>query len=282
MYNAPRGQKTASGRGTEFFDVFDEELGGGRPPPLPEVAGSQARVLRRTVEQIIESFVPVQMIDVPVPQSSMGGVLDQILQCTAEMVPEEVILVIEVPKISSLLCPPPRRVIPFGAVGGAVGGSADAALVCRNGSRLEGLFEARTSTYYRRPGGSWRGWCSWRSSRFSCWTEFISAFGADRRNSCSSGLWWRWCSWRSSRFSPRTGLNSGLWSRSLTFQLAEVFQILSLAWVLLPHRVVYGTMQMRMLQGFFALFPGRKKCEVGLALGVGTAPRVEPIHAASL
>ena len=83
MYNAPRGQKTASGRGTEFFDVFDEEFGGGRPPPLPEVAGPQARVLRRTVEPIIESFVPVQMIDVPVPQSSMGGVLDQILQRTA-------------------------------------------------------------------------------------------------------------------------------------------------------------------------------------------------------
>ena len=57
----------------ELFDVFDEELGGGRPPPLPEVAGPQARVLRRTVEPIIESFLPVQMIDVPVPQSAMGG-----------------------------------------------------------------------------------------------------------------------------------------------------------------------------------------------------------------
>ena len=50
-----------------------------------------------------------------------------------------------------------------------------------------------------------------------------------------------------------------LWSRSLTFHLAEVFQILSLARVLLPHRVVYGTMQMRILQGFFELFPVRKK-----------------------
>ena len=34
-------------------------------------------------------------------------------------------------------------------------------------------------------------------------------------------------------------------------------------------------------QGFLALFPGGKKCEVGSALGVGTAPRVEPIHAGS-
>ena len=68
QYNAPRGQKTTRGREAEFFDVFDEELGGGRPPPLPEVAGPQARVLRRTVEPIIESFVPVPMIDVTVPR----------------------------------------------------------------------------------------------------------------------------------------------------------------------------------------------------------------------
>ena len=27
QYNAPRGQKTASGREAEFFDIFDEELG---------------------------------------------------------------------------------------------------------------------------------------------------------------------------------------------------------------------------------------------------------------
>ena len=77
QYNAPIGQKTASGREAEFFDVIDEELGGGRPPPLPKVAGPQALVLRRTVEPIIESFVPVPMIDVPVPQmvDQLSGVL---------------------------------------------------------------------------------------------------------------------------------------------------------------------------------------------------------------
>ena len=33
-------------------------------------------------------------------------------------------------------------------------------------------------------------------------------------------------------------------------------------------------------EGFFRTFPKNlKKCEVGFALGVGTAPRVEPIHA---
>ena len=73
-----------------------------------------------------------------------------------------------------------------------------------------------------------------------------------------------------------------LWSTSLTFQLVGVSLIFSRDRVLLPHRVVCMTMRMRILQGFFALFPVRKKCEVGLALGVGTAPRVKPIHAASL
>ena len=53
QYNASRGQKTASGREAEFFYVFDEEVGGGRPPPLPEAAGPQAWVPRRTVEPII-------------------------------------------------------------------------------------------------------------------------------------------------------------------------------------------------------------------------------------
>ena len=38
--------------------------------------------------------------------------------------------------------------------------------------------------------------------------------------------------------------------------------------------------QMSLAKGFFRTFPqNKKKCEVGLALGVGTAPRVEPIHA---
>ena len=36
------------------------------------------------------------------------------------------------------------------------------------------------------------------------------------------------------------------------------------------------------VEGFFSHFsPNYKKCEVGLALGVGTAPRVEPIHPGS-
>ena len=61
---------------------------------------------------------------------------------------------------------------------------------------------------------------------------------------------------------PRNAFLSGLWSISLTLFQVEVFLVL-----------------MSLVKGFFALFPKIKKCEVGLALGVGTAPRVEPIHA---
>ena len=94
--NAPRGQKTASDREADFFDVFDEELGGGRPPPLLDMAGPQARV-RRAVEKT-EDFAPmVQIFDAPVPQ-----VVDQPMDVLTRFdipVPEQVI---EVPKIS---CP---------------------------------------------------------------------------------------------------------------------------------------------------------------------------------
>ena len=95
-HNAPRGQKTASGRGTEFFDVFDEELGGGRPPPLPEVAGPQAQVLQRTVESIVDAVPLVPLLDDPVPQTVEQ--LQDVLQFFDRLsaVPEPVI---KVPKI---------------------------------------------------------------------------------------------------------------------------------------------------------------------------------------
>ena len=60
-------------------------VGGGRPPSLVEVR-QQDRVPRHSVEQIIENFVQVQILDGRVPQSSMAGVQDQILQRTAELV----------------------------------------------------------------------------------------------------------------------------------------------------------------------------------------------------
>ena len=63
----------------------------------PEVAGPQARVLRRKVEPIIESFVPVPMIDVPVPQ--MVDQLSEVVKffVTLPVVAEQVV---EVPTIT--------------------------------------------------------------------------------------------------------------------------------------------------------------------------------------
>ena len=281
MHNAPRGQKTASGRGTEFFDVFDEELVGGRPPPLPEVAGPQARVLRRTVEPIIESFVPVQMIDVPVPQSSMGGVLDQILQRTADIVPEEVILVIAVPKISSLPCPPPRRVLPVPQTAEQLvevptnPGYALAVVASKVFLRREilGILSGLGVPQGRGGGGARGGLQGSRAGQNStAYLEQISEIPQDRREGGG-------------------GVQGSLPVQNSEAVVEQIVDIPARRGLpdFLPGQGSSASSSSRLhddadedFTGFFALFPVRKKCEVGLALGVGTAPRVEPIHAASL
>ena len=58
--------------------------------------GAQARVLRHIVEPIIESFVPVPMVDVPVPQ--MENQLVEVCRLLDVLIPEQSF---EVPKISS-------------------------------------------------------------------------------------------------------------------------------------------------------------------------------------
>ena len=71
--NTPTGQKTPLPRAasTVHFDLFDEgDVLAARPTPLVEVR-PQPGVQRHTAEQIIETFVPVQILDAPVPQ--MGG-----------------------------------------------------------------------------------------------------------------------------------------------------------------------------------------------------------------
>ena len=106
-----------------------ESTGGGRRPPcLGESPVPQARVQGHTVERIIETFVPVPILDVPVPQSSMDGVQDQILQRTAELVLEAVVLVIEMPKISFQDRVRRRASLPVPQRVRAVGGSANSCL----------------------------------------------------------------------------------------------------------------------------------------------------------
>ena len=75
-----------------LFELYDKETAGWRPPCLGEPPGPQERIQHHTVEQMIESFVPVPMLDhdAPVPQAvdQLVGVL-QILDMSTpvEQVP---------------------------------------------------------------------------------------------------------------------------------------------------------------------------------------------------
>ena len=118
-YEAPRGQRTASAEATydalrsqttsvagdtEFFSLFEEELGGSRPDRLSEVR-PQGRVQRHTVEQIVDTVLFAPSLDVPVPQMD-----DQLVDVCRQLdvrIPKQAI---EVPKISSPARPCRRRV----------------------------------------------------------------------------------------------------------------------------------------------------------------------------
>ena len=56
----------------------------GRPGPLSEVAGPLDRQQRHFVGQIIENFVPVQILDVPMASVVPVGEQNQILQPLTE------------------------------------------------------------------------------------------------------------------------------------------------------------------------------------------------------
>ena len=76
------------------------------------------------------------------------------------------------------------------------------------------------------------------------------------------------------RLPPRNAFLSGLWSRSSIFPV-EAFKIFAQDRVhplLRTFQLVLVMLWMRLVMGFFALFPKMKKCEVGFALEVGTAP----------
>ena len=86
--------------GLDDVDSVPELSGAARPAPLGEPR-PQERVQRPTVEQIIETFVPVQILDDPVPL-----VVDQPMEILKIVdVPSSVEQVIAVPKISCPSCP---------------------------------------------------------------------------------------------------------------------------------------------------------------------------------
>ena len=92
-YVGPRAQKTL--------------LPGMRPASLAEPQGAQEWVRRRTMEQVVDYVPVVPLLDAPVPQ--MVDKLEDVLKIVDLFVPAQEI---EVPRISSPSCPPPRRVLP--------------------------------------------------------------------------------------------------------------------------------------------------------------------------
>ena len=178
------------------------------------------------------------------------------------------------------------------ADGGTVGGSVDGSSVRYYGSRLEGLFEARdpkvslrtgfNSVWFpgRRPqgrggGGARRGLQGSRAGQNS--TAYLEQIV---ENPVPQG---------------RRGSGGGLQgslpvqnSAAVAEQIVDIPARRGLS-DFLPDQGSSSSSSSRLrdvadeaLQRFFALLPFEKKCEVGFALGFGTAPRVEPIHAASL
>ena len=96
--DALRSQKTVNSKGDAvFYELYDEDTAGSRPPCLGEPPGPQARVQRHTVEQMIESFVPVPILDLDGPVPQMVEQLVGVLNVFDKSLPEQVI---EVPKIT--------------------------------------------------------------------------------------------------------------------------------------------------------------------------------------
>ena len=121
QHDALRGQNTARTReatyytsktsvagDTAYFSLFDEEdaVWGTRPASLAEPPEPQERVPQRTVEPIVETFVSVPILDVPVLQS--GDQLVDVFKFFDISVPEQVI---DVPKIISQDSTPQRAVL---------------------------------------------------------------------------------------------------------------------------------------------------------------------------
>ena len=140
--DAVRGKSTVTrareAAGTEFFTFHDEEPAAGERPGPVEDPWPQERVRRHAVDQIVGTFVPVQILDDPVPL--MVDQLVEVFKLLDNVVPEQVI---DVPQISQ--------------------GSIPQRSVDRDPQSVEQLVEVCQA-------------CSGRSSRFCPRTEFNGVF----------------------------------------------------------------------------------------------------------
>ena len=74
-----------------LFHLYKEEPGGGRPAPLPKVAGPLDRIQQCTAEQTVDTFVLALVVDAPLPQMvdqlvDFHEIIDRLLPVVAEQV----------------------------------------------------------------------------------------------------------------------------------------------------------------------------------------------------
>ena len=171
--NDATGQKTPPPRAasTVHFNLFDEgDVLAARPTPLVEVR-PQPGVQRHTAEQVIETFVPVQVLDAPVPQ--MEG--DQVV---------EFMRMLDAPALDELVIAVPKFYLPPDSSTPATSSTAESRIV--GGGADDHILLFFTAADFRaalRHSSSSRSWWmgrSWRPSRFFPGTEFNSGRGAER------------------------------------------------------------------------------------------------------
>ena len=217
-----------------------------RPPCLGEPRGPQARIQQRTMEQLADVVPMVQILDTPVPQ-----MVEQLLDVL--------------------------RFFGF----------------CLFPSRLSMCPRSCSMTSLCAPLCAFRGW---RNSWWKCRRSY-PILPCDRLRSSTSTFQFLVVEGDTLVFKvflpdrvpqrcllpPRNAFLSGLWSRSSIFPV-EAFKIFAQDRVhplLRTLQLALMMLWMRLVMGFSHFSPNFKKCEVGFALGVGTAPRVEPIHSVS-
>ena len=269
------GQKTPPPRAasTVHFDLFDEgDVLAARPTPLVEVR-PQLGVQRHSAEQVIETFVPVQVLDAPVPQMGEVQVVEFIAEvrraggCRAGYRSAEDPVGQDSTTYGGLFTP--------AADGGTVAGGADDCIFSSLQWAVEqyGDFPVPPGCGGQGGEGGLQGFSPGQGSAAYGGAEFV-------------GIPVPGCGGGGGSCGSLQGFRPGQNSTADVEQNVDIPARGGLHGFLqsrvLPHPVVCMTLRMRILQGVFALFPFEKKCEVGSALGVGTECGLYFIHAGRL
>ena len=238
------GQKTPPPRAasTVHFDLFDEgEVLAARPTPLVEVR-PQLGVQRHSAEQVIETFVPVQVLDAPVPQVGEVHVVEFMREFDVPVVAEPVI---EVPKIS-LDKVPRHRMVDLARPPQTAEQLVHVPTIISYSSLQRTVVQTLTFQFLgfgEEVAEVFKVFALDRALQQRTWSrslifQFLSVVGGELVVFKVLSL---------DRFQQR------IWSRSLVFLHVEVLQVFSQDRVL-PHRAVCLSMPMKEFNGIFALF----------------------------